>query len=156
MADLGQSAIALMQTARTLSESVGNDNSNFANTDFENTVLENECPAAPFCNRKARYRTIDGSCNNLQNPLFGKSLTPLQRILDNDYADGLMLPRVDARGQELPSARFVSTTTRFNQVNEDPNFTALLMAFGQFLDHDLDHVPIRGKMHGNDIIGGQH
>jgi hypothetical protein len=74
------------------------------------------------------------------------ALTPLQRVLDNDYADGLSLPRISKFGAELPSTRFVSTTTRFNRINEDPEFTSMLVAFGQYLDHDLDHVPISSKL----------
>ena len=45
-----------------------------------------------------------------------------------------------------PIRRLVSITTRNNTINEDPNFTAMLVAFGQFLDHDLDHIPISSKL----------
>ncbi len=73
------------------------------------------------------------------------SFTPVQRVLDADYADGFMLPRARSNGGPLPSTRLVSITTRNTTVNEDPNFTAMLVAFGQFLDHDLDHIPISSK-----------
>jgi hypothetical protein len=32
--------------------------------------------------------------------------------------------------------------------NIDPRFTSMIVAFGQFVDHDLDHVPVpRSKFH---------
>lgn len=150
----GRAAIALAQSAQELVSSMKDldvRTVNFANADLDNTVLENACEPQPTCNPNSKYRTIDGSCNNLREPNYGKSFTPLQRILGNAYADGLTLPRVNSRGQRLPSTRLVSTTARFNTVNEDPNFTALLVAFGQFLDHDLDHVPLSSKSHLENI-----
>ena len=38
----------------------------------------------------SKYRTIDGSCNNLGKPRMGQVFTPLQRILPNAYADGML------------------------------------------------------------------
>ena len=43
------------------------------------------------CRRNDPFRTIDGTCNNLRNPLLGRSLTPLVRALPSDYADGKIL-----------------------------------------------------------------
>lgn len=40
------------------------------------------------CNRSAIYRTIDGSCNNLDQPYWGRANTPYRRLQDPDYADG--------------------------------------------------------------------
>lgn len=45
------------------------------------------CYEIPFCNSRDPYRTADGSCNNLYNPLLGKSFTPQSRILQNAYDD---------------------------------------------------------------------
>jgi hypothetical protein len=51
---------------------------------------------SPFCVRRdvicdptAKYRTIDGSCNNLQNPLWGRSNRPHRRFLKAQYMDGM-------------------------------------------------------------------
>ena len=40
------------------------------------------------CDKYAKYRTFDGSCNNFKKPLWGKSFRPLARFLPPDYADG--------------------------------------------------------------------
>lgn len=39
-----------------------------------------------------RYRSIDGSCNNRDNPLWGMTDTPFLRLLPPAYEDGLGLP----------------------------------------------------------------
>ena len=134
-----------MKCGETLKEWLGSKDANFVDIDLRTTGLENMCPDEPNCNPEDKYRTTDGSCNNLKNPLFGKSFTPLQRILPNDYADGMMLPRVNSKKKELPSSRFVSTKTHFTNINPNPDFNSLMVTFGQFLDHDIDHVPVRSK-----------
>lgn len=50
------------------------------------------CPyqLKPTCVSTAKYRTADGSCNNLQNPLWGKSQTPFERFIDPFYEDGML------------------------------------------------------------------
>ena len=58
---------------------------NFA---VSNTILNPNCPRAPRCNGQSKYRNIDGTCNNLQRPLWGASNSPLQRILPPKYDDG--------------------------------------------------------------------
>ena len=42
----------------------------------------------------------------------------------------------------LPSARTVSTTMVGTAPKPSSRFSALLMQFGQFIDHDIDHVPV--------------
>src|SRR5882672_8851837 len=48
------------------------------------------------CNQEmcfhTRYRTIDGSCNNLGEPMWGTSYTPFQRLLKPVYENGFNLP----------------------------------------------------------------
>jgi peroxidase len=39
-----------------------------------------------------KYRTIDGTCNNLQNPLWGSSHTQFRRILKPIYENGFNTP----------------------------------------------------------------
>ncbi len=39
------------------------------------------------CNPINRFRTLDGSCNNLEHPLWGKSFRPMGRFLPAVYGD---------------------------------------------------------------------
>ena len=99
-------------------------------------------------------RTIDGTCNNLRNPLFGASDTEFTRIVPAEYEDGVAALRggLQNRGGEIfkagaflesvPSARIISKTIIFrNESAVESPFTHILMQWGQFLDHDLDLSP---------------
>ena len=87
------------------------------------------------------YRTIDGSNNNATNPKYGQAGTPLIRITEYAYEDGLSTPRVEAvSGMSLPSARAISNAVS-SQNSSIPNSlkaTDWIWQWGQFLDHDID------------------
>ncbi len=84
-----------------------------------------------------KYRSVDGSCNNLDNPLQGASDIPFKRLIKPAYDDGVGLPVGWTGGK--PSARDISRNViATKQVTGDENFTLMLMQVGQFLDHDLD------------------
>ncbi|XP_071518340.1 salivary peroxidase/catechol oxidase-like [Panulirus ornatus] len=107
------------------------------------TIIADTCPAPPPCGEKERfYRTIDGSCNNLQKTMWGQARTPFQRISPPQYSDGLMRPRVSQSGRPLPSARLVSISTVTDVDNPSSDLTLGVMQWGQFIDHDLAHTPI--------------
>ncbi|CAB0019328.1 unnamed protein product [Nesidiocoris tenuis] len=110
------------------------------------TQLADTCERFSRC-FPSKYRSYDGSCNNLQNPDWGAAGTALQRILPPKYADGVNAPRTeDARGRPLPSARLVSMTYAQDADHSSDNYTLMTMQWGQFLDHDLTHTPIsRGE-----------
>lgn len=111
-----------------------------------NTVLGDTCPKQSFCHPH-KYRSTDGSCNNLQHQQWGSPGTALQRILPPKYGDGINSPRTHAdSGRPLPSTRMVSV--HFAQDKDVPsdNYTLILMQWGQFVDHDVTHTPIsRGQ-----------
>lgn len=46
------------------------------------------CLTSIPCNPRARYRSFDGSCNNLQQPGWGSVNTALVRLLPAAYQDG--------------------------------------------------------------------
>ncbi|XP_077147460.1 peroxidasin homolog [Ranitomeya variabilis] len=95
-----------------------------------------------------KYRTHDGTCNNLQHPMWGASLTAFERLLKSVYENGFNLPRgVSAgrlyNGYSLPLPRMVSTTLiGTHTITPDEQFTHMLMQWGQFLDHDLDSTVV--------------
>ncbi|XP_076805878.1 peroxidasin homolog isoform X2 [Clavelina lepadiformis] len=109
----------------------------------------------PDCSEKIcfhrKYRSFDGTCNNLQHPMWGASLTPLHRLLQPIYENGFNSPigwNPDKRynNQSLPSPRTVSVSVLESAGSRPPRqdneFTHMVMQWGQFLDHDLDFAPL--------------
>lgn len=47
-----------------------------------------KCAPRVKCDPNAKYRTINGSCNNLHQPTLGAAKTPFLRLLDANYNDG--------------------------------------------------------------------
>ncbi|CAG4979280.1 unnamed protein product [Colias eurytheme] len=102
--------------------------------------LLDQCPlrAPPKCPPASkRYRTHDGTCNNLNHLRWGSTMTPVQRFLSPFYSDGIQAPRRSIFGSLLPSAREISASIHEDQNVENPGITHLLMQWGQFLDHDI-------------------
>lgn len=88
-----------------------------------------------------KYRTIDGTCNNLDYPLRGASEVPFIRLLSPDYEDGIGLPR--GWSEQRPSARVISRSIiAAKEVSPSEQYTLMLMQVGQFLDHDIDIAPV--------------
>lgn len=49
------------------------------------------CPWPTYrCDVLSKYRSFDGSCNSLIDPIRGRSFTPFARYLPPDYADGML------------------------------------------------------------------
>ncbi|GAB6025721.1 hypothetical protein CHUAL_011705 [Chamberlinius hualienensis] len=95
----------------------------------------------------SKYRTYDGACNNIQNPLWGSSETALKRLMKPVYENGFNTPigwdktRL-YNGFLKPSGRVVSNDiVSTSNITGDANDTHMLMQWGQFLDHDLDLAP---------------
>ena len=98
-----------------------------------------------------QFRTLDGTCNNLQKPLFGASRTNFRRLIPGQYEDGVHSLRGDLQSRTNlpvtpfappnPSPRIVSIEVIENRTEEEMPFTHILMQWGQFLDHDLDLSP---------------
>ena len=93
-----------------------------------------------------RYRTIDGTCNNLHQPLLGASDTAFRRVLSAVYGDSVSQPvglHQQLKGRFFdppwPSARHLSE--QIVAVDDEINskqLTHMHMQWGQFLDHDID------------------
>ncbi|MFO0906984.1 MAG: peroxidase family protein [Isosphaeraceae bacterium] len=82
-------------------------------------------------------RSFDGTGNNVTNPSWGSAGVDLIRIAPAAYADGVSLPA----GAGLPSARAISNAVADQGSAEALSqrlLSAMIYAWGQFLDHDLD------------------
>ncbi len=87
------------------------------------------------------YRTMDGTCNNLDYPLRGASEIPFLRLMPAEYEDGIGLPA--GWSQPKPSARLISQRiVATEKIRPSKTYTLMLMQVGQFLDHDIDIAPI--------------
>ena len=86
--------------------------------------------------RDARARTIDGSGNNLADPLMGSAGIPLLRIVPPDYADGVSVPA----GAGRPGARAISNavSAQDTPVPSAAPASGYVWQWGQFVDHDID------------------
>lgn len=102
--------------------------------------------------RRSKYRTADGSCNNVVNPEWGKAFTPFNRLISPDYGDGINSPRLAGSGSQLPNPRVISTSLSPMRRRPSKFFTHLLMQWGQFIDHDMARTAIGRAMNGRGLI----
>ncbi|KAG7204449.1 hypothetical protein KM043_004884 [Ampulex compressa] len=113
---------------------------------LEGTPLSSACRAfeVPICDAGSKYRSIDGTCNNVENPSWGSAMTGYSRILFPQYFDGIQEPRHIGRTRKpLPSARLVSSALSTSNDQWDVARTLAVMQWGQFISHDLAHTPVR-------------
>jgi hypothetical protein len=85
----------------------------------------------------ADIRPIDGIGNNLQHPSWGSNASHFLRLVPAQYADGVSQPS----GADRPSARTISNVLAAHpaaNLTNDRDLSALVYAWGQFLDHDID------------------
>nr|WOJ52303.1 peroxidase-like protein 6 [Halisarca dujardinii] len=98
--------------------------------------------------RHSKYRSVDGTCNNLKHVYYGAAVVPFTRLLEADYENDINLPRGWKQSMNnpfsgpKPSARLISSSLLSSrEVTHDRRYTLMLMQLGQFLDHDLDIAP---------------
>ncbi|XP_052794045.1 myeloperoxidase-like [Mya arenaria] len=111
---------------------------------FPAVILNNIRPSCDSpsmaCDGAARYRTYNGTCNNMRNADWGSSGRLQNRVLPNRYEDGTSVPRETGHGgMTLPNPRTISNTVHRagNQMLEEKAFSYMMMIFGQFLAHDI-------------------
>ncbi|KAF3422145.1 hypothetical protein E2986_01880 [Frieseomelitta varia] len=106
--------------------------------DTSKTLIREVCPtflSNVEC-RAGKYRRNDGLCTNLQNPSWGATLSPFQRLMSPRFADGLTAPRISVTSRDLPLSRVVSRTMHPDEGYHDHAGTVMVIAWGQFMDHD--------------------
>ncbi|MDQ1655176.1 MAG: peroxidase [Cryptosporangiaceae bacterium] len=77
-------------------------------------------------------RTLDGSCNNLANPDWGRANTPYIRVAPAHYLDGISAP------VSTPTARYISNrifNDKAQNIFSENHVTQWGYVWGQFLDH---------------------
>src|SRR5262245_38516557 len=97
----------------------------------------------PRCVLAAGFRSIDGSGNNDAHPDWGSTGEDLLRKAPAAYADGLNAPVVCSPTRPSPrliSNAIVAQTTEEREIS-DRFMSAMIYAWGQFIDHDLDLTP---------------
>ncbi|XP_052258561.1 peroxidase-like protein [Dreissena polymorpha] len=111
------------------------------------------CPySPPTCPSGVKYRTADGSCNNLLNPLWGRSQTPFERYLYPAYDDVISHPRTKSvLGGDLPNVRKISRDFHTNLMIFQPNMNHMTMQYGQFLSHDIQFNALSQGQYGSNI-----
>jgi peroxidase len=89
----------------------------------------------------AKYRTYDGTKNNLTNTSFGKASIPLYRELPAEYSSSDTKNALG--GSSRPSPRVIS-----NKLSHEPEdrhnarkMAGLFYSWGQFIDHDITLTP---------------
>ena len=98
-----------------------------------------------------KFRTINGSCNDLDNPLEGAAFAAFRRVIPAFYEDGVGQPRgfdqtfrffpaPEPFSPPSPSARFVSTSIIADRPITQSDATLMLMQWGQFIDHDYAYL----------------
>ena len=101
---------------------------------LEPRAVISAAPLAPL--RPLPAEPIDGTGNNLAHPTWGAVNVDLLRRSPAAYGDGVSSPS----GADRPSARLVSNLLAASPdggVTNDRDFTAMVYAWGQFLDHDI-------------------
>ncbi|XP_011344830.1 peroxidase-like isoform X2 [Ooceraea biroi] len=113
---------------------------------LQGTPLGQSCAAVHNveCDEMSKYRSIDGTCNNIDNPSWGSAMTAYTRVLFSQYFDGIQEPRhVGQTKKPLPSPRFVSAALSTANDQSDASRTLAMMEWSQFIAHDMAHTPVR-------------
>lgn len=158
LAQSGDTTLSADPLLEFSSSSSSSSSSSISRTSSVSANCQDDDKAFP-CDHTTPFRTITGWCNNLNQPKFGQSFTPLDRILPNAYEDGFSKPRqlsvVLASKQTgerlpLPSARLISTTMHDDRSQLHVRYSLALMQFGQFgVDHDLTRTPFSVALDGS-------
>ena len=125
----------------------------------------------PSCNDTVKYRSIDGTCNNLQSPRAGSAASPFLRfrstwpasiedpIKEMNFHTNLTEAepnQVKQHGchlrKSLPNARLVSSIVHSDKNAPNTKASHFTTQFGQFLDHDITATPEEEVEHCCDSI----
>lgn len=94
------------------------------------------------CDKRYKYRSFDGSCNNLKFTNWGKTNSSLVRLLFPRYAtvDGDIVT-TSVTGNCLPLPRHISTSIFPFADLPSKEFSLIVMQWGQIIAHDIGRTP---------------
>lgn len=116
-----------------------------------NTIIRDTCPKSSRC-PPTKYRTFDGSCNNLAHPDWGKAFHTYSRLLPPRYSDGINEPRASYDGGPLPSAREVSHRVNIDVNLPSKKITVAFTLWAQFLAYDISLTGVSLARNGDGIL----
>eukprot|EP00088_Acartia_fossae_P020565 TRINITY_DN2211_c0_g1_i10.p1 TRINITY_DN2211_c0_g1~~TRINITY_DN2211_c0_g1_i10.p1 ORF type:complete len:747 (-),score=69.80 TRINITY_DN2211_c0_g1_i10:194-2434(-) len=137
LAEVIQEATRIIAQTYGLNQAVVFDSLSLIDT--SRTMISRYCPLSlqhRQC-KLSRYREIDGTCNNLENPLWGSAMMAFSRFLPFSYGDGIGSPRLSVSGHNLPSPRMISSLVHSDKSVHEYAISILFVAWGQFIDHDI-------------------
>ncbi|XP_065334518.1 peroxidase-like [Cloeon dipterum] len=111
---------------------------------LEGTDLQSQCESTVeiICNTTSPYRNIDGTCNNINHPSWGRSMTAYKRMIPPKYGDGLYkLRKSHSASAPLPSPREISISLISDKDKPEKEVTAAVMQWAQFVGIDLAQTP---------------
>src|SRR5215813_113899 len=88
-----------------------------------------------------RFRTIDGSNNNLADPTMNQADTDFARVGPANFSDGFNAMTSGPNPREISNIVSAQANTEDGPHLTDDSGVALsgmMYAWGQFIDHDLD------------------
>ena len=105
------------------------------------TLEQLECRTVPTAGPLTTY-SIDGTGNNLANPDWGSTGIQFLRLTPAEYGDGVS----SVGGTDRPSARVISNALAAQEEDtvSDRMLSAMIYAWGQFIDHDIDLTNTNG------------
>ncbi|CAG9530045.1 unnamed protein product [Cercopithifilaria johnstoni] len=99
------------------------------------------CPLYKIECSTNKYRTIDGTCNNIMHPNWGAYGAPMQRIIQQFYADGIDEFRVSiVDNSELPNVRYLSNLFFVKKQSPTLKVNMLNALWAHFVYMDLVHI----------------
>ncbi|XP_065216127.1 peroxidase-like [Planococcus citri] len=132
---LNVNVIDIHRSKRSLLSDSKNNFTGFLSTAQQNSA--DVCLPKISCNASEKYRSYDGSCNNLEKPAWGTPNTPVVRLLPPSYADGKGQMRLSQDGKPLPNPRVVRTTLLPDGDVPDAESTLAVVGWGQMVAHDI-------------------
>ncbi len=84
-----------------------------------------------------RFRSIDGSDNNLENPELNQANTDFARVGPANFADGIYDMQPGPNPREISNIVVADGPDTHLEV-DGVALSGMMYAWGQFVDHDLD------------------